>query len=146
MSTAYSNAALKSELLTDPIGIGYATALANGDDNTLADMLNIKRDGGGFQVNRDPVTPGDVFAQITPTDYAALTSTNLQRLATAFTVPELDLAVSNVVEMLTGVFENGSTTNQAIILLSKRQGSRAEVLWGPGIVITANMVNTSRNM
>ncbi len=146
MSTVFSNAALKTELLTDPLGLGYSTALTAGDDNTLADMLNQVREGGGFQVNRDPVTPGAIFGVIDPDEYAGLTSTNLQRLATAFTVPTINLGDDSILDIMTGIFPGGSLTNQAIVTLSKRQGSRAEVLWGTGLVITSNVVNTARTM
>lgn len=143
MSVPFSNAALKTELLTDPASLGYAPHITAGDDNGLADLINMARSGGAYLVNRDPVTPGRLFAQIDPTEYAGLTTTNLQRLATAFAVPTLDLSVSNVLGILTGVFPNGSLTNQAIVTLSKRAGSRAEVLWGPGVIVNANIINTA---
>ncbi len=144
MTTVFSVAALKTELLTDPSGIGYSVPYQGGDDGGTSDLLNAIREGGAYQVDRDPVPPQRVFEVIDAEEYAALTVTDLARLQTAFTVPLLNLAVSSVQAILTGIFPNGSVTNLNILALSKRQGSRAEVLWGIGTGVTPNQVNLTR--
>lgn len=137
--TAFSIAALHDELFTDPMQLGYVPA--SGDENAMADTLNLRRDGGGYQVNRDPVTVQQIFSAITPDDFSGLTTTNLARLQTVFTLPEVDLAVSNVLENLAGIFGTNSPTQQAFLVLQKRQCSRAEVLWGQGTLVTINQID-----
>ena len=141
---AFSTAGLKTELETDPSGLGYLPHLTAGDDNGLADLLNAVRQGGGYQVARAPVQPQVLFQKIDPADFAALTSTDLQRLQLLVTLPSLDLSVSAILEKVTGVFAPGARTNQTVVQFASRDGSRAEVLWGPGSVITPNMVNLAR--
>lgn len=137
--TIFSIAALHSELFTDPMQMGYDTD--SGDENALADALNVWREGGGYQVNRDPVTIPQIFSAITPDDFSGLTTTNLARLQTVFTLPTIDLAVSNVLENLAGIFGTNSPTQQAFLVLQKRQCSRAEVLWGKGTLVTINQID-----
>ncbi len=139
MTVPFSIAALHAELVTDPAGLGYV--LDSGDQNALADLLNVWRPGGSYQVDRDPVTVSQVFSVVAPDDFAALTSTQLAQLQTIFTLPTVNLAVGNVRDNLAGIFGTNSVTQQAILALQKREGSRAEALWGKGAFVTVNEID-----
>lgn len=139
MTTAFSIPALHDELFTDPASLGYEPG--GGDENGLADLLNQRHPAGAYQVDRDPVTVEDVFSLVTPEDFAALTATKLAQLQAIFTLPTLDLAADNVRQNLAGIFGSNSATQQAILALQKRAGSRAEVLWGKGAYVTTNQVS-----
>ena len=140
MAVPFSISALHTELFTDPASLGYGPSIP-GDENTLADLLNVVRAGGAYQVDRDPVQVADVFAVVAPEDFARLTTTNLAQLQAIFTLPTIALALSNVRENLAGIFGSNSPTQQALVVLQKRQGSRAEALWGKGMIISTNQVD-----
>src|SRR5262245_51286210 len=116
----FSIQALHDELFTDPAGLDYDTG--GGDENALADALNMVRQGGCYQVDRDPVTTTQIFSLIDPDDYTALTTTQLAQLQTVFTLETVNLAVDNVRNNLANIFGSNSTTQQAIVALQKRQG------------------------
>lgn len=139
MATVFSIKALHDEIFTDPAHLGYDPTA--GDENALADALNLIRPGGGYQVPRDPVTVSDVFSLIAPDDFAALTTTKLAQLQAVFTLPTVDLAVPNVRDNLAGIFGTNSPTQHALLAYQYRQGSRAEVLWGKGTIISVNQID-----
>ncbi len=141
MATVFSISALRSELLTDPVSLGYAGAIATGDQNTVFMLLNTPFSGGGFQVNRDPVPPEAVFGAIHPDDYAAMTTTELTRLQVIMTLPSIDLADTSTHTIVDGLFQTGSITRQNILVLQYRDGSRSEVLWGEGRIVTINQID-----
>lgn len=140
----FTTASLIAELQADPLSLGYADFLSSGDDNAGSDVLNTLRSGGGFLVYADPVPPSALFDAIDPEDYTSLTTTDLARLQTIFTLAEVNLSESSTLTKVLGVFPNGSPSVLAITALQHRAGSRAEVLWGPGTVVTPNEVNEAR--
>lgn len=140
----FTIALLQAELFTDPVQLGYGPFLTAGDDNALTDIVNLVRVGLSYQVNSDPVSPSQLFAALDPTDFSVLTTTDLARLQAVLTTPSLNLALSNIQTMVKGVFPLGPTTQATIAALALRQGSRAEVLWGPHTVVTPNQVFQAR--
>lgn len=140
MAEMSSIAAITTELQTDPARLGYAPAMAAGDHNTLFGLLNSQRAGGGFLVNRDPVVPEKLFAEIEPADFEAMTVTELTRLQVLMTLPRIDLADVSTKAIVDGLFVNGALTRQNVAVLQKRAGSRAEVLFGEGTIVTLNQI------
>lgn len=141
MSERFTIAALRAELLTDPAQLGYAGAVSEGDQNELVLLVNMARAGGGYQVNRAPVTPSEVFASIDSDDFLTLTTTDLARLQVILTVPRIDLSAGRIRAMVANVFQTGSATRQELAALQMREGSRAEVLWGAGKIVTLNEID-----
>ena len=137
----FTISALNIELTTDPVSLGYAPHISTGDQNALADLLNVPRGGGAFQVNRDPVRPDEIFAQIDATDFSLLTTTQLSQLQVVMGLPRVDLRVANIRTMLAGMFLAGSPTRANFTAFVTRNGSRAEVLWNPGKVVTINEID-----
>ena len=137
----FTVSALKVEFLADPLSMGYSPFMSAMDENSLVDLVNGKRGGGAFQVMRDPVQPEALFAQVDPTDFAALNSLGLAQLLTVMSLQVLDLNASNILAILNGIFPTGVTTRANFATFSTREGSRAEVLWGPGVYVTVNQVN-----
>lgn len=137
---AFSIDALRSELQLDPERIGYAPAVAAADHNTLFALINMTRSGGGFQVDRDPVVPDRLFGEIEPADFEAMTVTELARLQVLMTLPAIDLADVSTRAIVDGLFATGAVTRQKVAILQKREGSRAEVLWGKGFIVTLNQI------
>lgn len=137
---------LKNELINDPKGLGYAPLYANGQDADLATMINLVREGGDYQVDNDPVLPRDVVKAITQADLDALTPTALQKLTILFLLGTLDLSDATTRGLLASIFPPGGGTRTALSVLSKRQGTRGEVLFASrGIRVTASDVAAARN-
>lgn len=136
--------ALKSELINDPQGLGYAPLYANGQDQDLADVLNVVRVGGAFQINNEPVSKEAVVKAITGADFAAMTSLDFTKLLVLFLMGEIDLANNATQMLLASVFPASGGTRTNLIALSKRQGTRGEVLFGNGVRISASDIAIAR--
>ena|ERR1051325_9099247 len=140
---------LATELNTDPAGLGYSPLVAAGRDAALVDALNQVRPGGAFQVDRERVPTYAIFASVDAAEFLALTSIQLQQLTTILNAGQVDLSNANIRNILvccgagagTGIFANPSATRTNLIALAKRQGSRAEVLWGSGTVVTGRDIS-----
>jgi hypothetical protein len=140
---------LATELNTDPAGLGYSPLVAAGRDAALVDALNQVRPGGAYAVDRERVPTYAIFAAVDAAEFLALTSTQLQQLTTILNAGQVDLSNANIRNILvccgagagTGIFANPSATRSNLIALAKRQGSRAEVLWGSGTVVTVRDVS-----
>jgi hypothetical protein len=137
----FTIALLKAELTTDPASLGYAPFVTNQDDNALSDLLNTARGGGGFQVARDPVGGDELFEQVDPTDFSVLTTTQLAQLQVLLTLRRLDMRRPAIRTILAGIFPTGAATRAAFTAFLTRNGSRAEVLWGPGKIVTTNEID-----
>jgi hypothetical protein len=149
---AFTYAALKSELQTDPTVIGYAALGTN--DVAKAAALNLPR--AAITIRRSDVSAKELWEAIDVSDYTALgASPNATQLSTerrylawltglpAFgSVRILNDDGSNgpVAVNLLAMFPNGSPTRARIVALASRQGSRAEQLFGEGVAITAQDV------
>lgn len=139
--------ALKTELNTDPKTLGIAAKLSVGDDQGIADLLNaIHASGGDFQVNREPVAPSVIVTKIAPEDFQAMTTSQQGQLALLFVISALNLSDTNTFTNLTGCFPNDGDTIRNLTLLQKRQGSRAEVLFGNGVVVTSSDVAHAKEL
>lgn len=155
--------ALKTELLTDPVGYGYAAdgpTTPTPNVQGLADKLNLVRDGanGGpaITVRKDAIASKDIYEAIDIGDYTALPgnpnasqlSTErrflawLTGLAAIPTVRLLNDDGSNtpVITNLQTAFPAGSGTRTRLVALASRNGSRAEQLFGRNAVVTYHEV------
>ena len=137
-------AALRSEVANDPLAIGYAPFRNGINDSKVADLLNTVRAGAGFRVDRPNVPASEVFEAIAPLEMAAVVSADLQRLQLLLHMGEVNLAGVNTRAILAACFPVGSVTRTNLIALQKRQGSRAEALFGFGVVVTSGDIASAR--
>jgi hypothetical protein len=139
--------ALRNELLADPRAYGYQAFRDNGDDLSLAELLNRVRDGsGGFaaiQIRRADISPDELLNVLdlrdlsvppsvpSPALAAAWLESALQAPRLAITVPggSTDNLIKDNLDLLVGN-TNGSQTR--LNALARRNGSRAEELFGTG--------------
>lgn len=126
-------AALKTELTTDPEGLGYT-----GHDEHDAGLLNAPT----RTPDRESIDSGLLVACISPTDFAALTANQKQYLGLFTNAGSVPLTAA-VKQNLAGMFDAGSATRQALVAAMKRTGSRAEEL-GLGQVTTSIVANARR--
>ena len=160
---------LKTEFTTDPRGYGYSTYWTSGQDNVLADMIDTVRDGtnpptnptaaggnadGHITVNYPSVDTGSIRAAVTFSAYQGLV-TSTQSWLNWLTNSGNVAVNANVLQQLAGIpTANGSiwatadrtAMNAAMAALLRRFGSRAEELFGFGVVVTANDVSACRQV
>lgn len=142
---------LHDELLTDPLALGYNVDptfyVTNNDDPQLTAMLNLVREGTGFQVD-NIITNAQLYEAIVSAELSALVAAQRTLLQIALAVPTYDLGSKNNRDKLGDIFAAGTVTRANLQTLSKRQGSRAEiVLSRRGVVITiANVACALRSV
>lgn len=146
---------LKTELLTDPRGYGYAPLRTSGSDNALADLLNLVRDGTNtgpaIPIRRVDVLSKELWEAIDVGDMTALPgsptaaqlSTERRQLAWLTGLPAIprirllndDGSNTPAVTNLLAIFPVSGTRTR-ITALASRNGSRAEELFGRDTRIT----------
>lgn len=143
---------LRDELRADPAACGYAAALRSGNDPQVAAAVNLKR----ATVNlTEPVTQraalkrlmvlGKLRALKDAADgaNAAAWNTWLVLQHPAFKETGIDLFDPASQAQLTALVASGVLTSEdraSVEGLAKRNGSRAELLFGTGVEVTADEV------
>jgi hypothetical protein len=151
----FSLSALKTELDTDPLGLGYAQAAS---DVAVADLLNLPR--AAIRIRRADVASAEIAAAIAVADYAALSgnptaaqlSTERRFLAwltAILAVPSLRLANDDgsngpVITNFQAMFGAGTGTRTRLMALAERDGSRAEQLFGAGVAVSYTSVGQAK--
>jgi len=139
-----TNAQLKTELTTDPGALGYVPA--NGDIGALTKALNQVRagaaaDGKSYSIFRNDVLPIEIVDAIAAADFTGLTAALISKLQLLFIGNMVDMTRTNARANFQSIFSGMSaTTTNAILAAIKRNGSRAEAMWGTGVIINDDMV------
>jgi hypothetical protein len=155
-------AQLKTEITTDPRGMGYAAPYAAGNDGEVARLLNLQSANTNFQVKRSDISVADLYAAVLVSDYSALAANPSQTQLSnerrylawfsglvAFTRVRLlndDGSETPATTNLRAMFPVGSGTRNRIDALAVRDGSRAEALFGAGAVVHADDVSAARHV
>jgi hypothetical protein len=130
---------LHDELTTDPLALGYNVAptfyVTNNDDAALTPMLNLVREGVAFQV-ANVINGAKLWEVIVSDELTALATPQRTLLQIALQVASYDLGIAEVLKKLGDIFPPGSVTRSNLQALQKRQGSRAEVLFHRGMILT----------
>lgn len=120
---------LRTELDTDPLGLGYSGKT----DQQIADLLNQVR----ATIDRDiGVIPAwRLVGAINPDEWAALSNQEKQRLALFVSAGDIDTQSANIRSALAAMFTAGASplTRAAMAALQTRKGSRAEQLFGSSV-------------
>lgn len=131
-------AQLKSELQNDLAGLGYATPLEAGNLTTVAALAN----GPGGEVYLTSVSKGQfafgllpLLANLAKTD--AATQSRWDRvLQPLLALDSIDLTDTNVRAVLGAAVKESLLSRKQLAALTTKLGSRAEVLFGVGTVVT----------
>lgn len=152
--------ALATEINTDPRSYGYAAHVAAGNDQAVAGLLNLARDGtnGGpaVVIRRADIASREIMEAIRITDYTALPANPntsalsqerralswLESLVNADRVRLLNDDGTNnpVMSNFADMFPAGTGTRDRLVALAQRHGSRAEELFGRDAAVTADDV------
>lgn len=124
--------ALQTEIFTDPTARGYAPHVAAGADSEIADLLNAP---GAGAVQREIVASHEIFEALAPSEWAALSAAEKQRVQTILAMAQVNLRGANTRAALAVAFGAGTTTRTNLLALQTRPASRAEILFGAGVSI-----------
>lgn len=129
-------AALKSEVNTDPIAMGYAPVVEQ--TALLLDKLNLAANNvGGDTINKptEELSIPEVAEIIDATEYDALSAYD-KVWVEMFINRARETALSDYQGKFLSVFGAGSATRTAALALRAKAASRAEVLFGVNTVIS----------
>src|SRR5688572_21578162 len=132
--------ALKTELTTDPKGLG----LVGMTDGVAASTLNQLGASADTVPQTQPIDSYLVINATTSTDWAALSATERTRYQTLTGAGKVDPSNANVTAAFLAMFPAGSTTRANLQALANRSCSRAEKLWGTGVVVAYYDVGRAR--
>ena len=123
-------AALKTEVTTDPLALGYSAMTDQEVSDSLNDPVRPRE--------RDIVSSHEVFEAIVPADYASLDAAEKGRLSMILSMGEVKLSGANTRLALGGMFAPGTTRDNLIALQDDTPVSRAQERGlgnvGPGVV------------
>lgn len=132
---AFVLSVLRTELLSSLQASAYSASIAVGDDNGVADQLNV--------LTSATVSVGTVFTlamqqSVSSGEYAVLSAGQRDLWGAILTTAVTGVAISNaqIRAQVAAVWSAGTTTRANLLALDTRAGSRAEVLFGEGIVVT----------
>lgn len=135
---------LKSELDSDPQGLGYAAAgWPDGDAQSVADIINDPAHGATIWRTNIPMS--DVYAETDWSEVIALGGTERQVFRQITSTAELDADSQNIRDAIGAIFGAGTNTRANLLSLVQKSGSRAEELWGDGVTISASEVGRAAN-
>lgn len=138
--------ALKTEIQTDPLGYGYAGYLAAHEPENVAAALNKVRDGTDgkptIQVRRLDVAAIEVLEAVDTRDFVAspnaLQASWFESITQNATIrlANTDGTQNRIKNNLDRILNDTQGSQTRLNALAKRNGSRAEQLFGPGAVVT----------
>lgn len=137
---------LRTELINDPLHLGYSGYLATNDYISTANLLDKIGSGSAFTVWRNDIAPKEVVNNILPADFIKITAQQYYQLSTLFVAAPIDATLSGIRTNFGIVFSGASGTVANLTALAERQGSRAEVLFGDGTTLTDADVREALSM
>lgn len=125
--------ALKAEITNDPAGLGLAAPFAAGSFGSVLSLLNATRQT--IDIDRLTVPAYEVFDAIVPSEWAALSAQEKQRIQTVLSMGTVYTKGTNTRAAFQAAFGVGTTTRTNLTALLTRKGSRAEQLFGTAVVL-----------
>jgi len=121
--------ALKNEINNDPRALGYA-------GKTSAQQAAILNAQSGDTLSINALLDAyQVINATDPTEWAALSAQEKQRFQTITGAGQVDVSNANVRGQFQAMFGAGTATRAALLALTNRQVTRAEKLFGVGMII-----------
>lgn len=135
---------LKTELETDPSGLGYAGPWAAGDNGTLTAILNEIRPG--ITVEIAEADPQSVQACVVASEYAAISDVQRRAWGCIVGLPTIPVKNAAIRAQILAIWAAGTATRANLAALQTRPGSRAEQLFGAGTVVSHQDIAKSRSL
>ncbi len=140
-------ASLKTELTTDPLGLGYSQYFKTSHVN-IANLLNATSGAGAATIQLQTISKGQLLLGIVPwldqlstgvtltgSPVASGVSLKWQHRFQALQSADATLQISQILPLVTDVETDGLATAAQVSALTTKTGSRAEALFGAGTVI-----------
>lgn len=130
---------------TDPLSVGFAAILtANpGADQPLVDAANNASGPGSGTVAGDPMSKSDAFSLIAPSEWAAMTTAQLESWGS---LPDpINMGDPVIQQDLALLFADYATSLAAFNGKSTRPAGAWEVYFGKGNLATASILDHARN-
>lgn len=139
---AYTAANLKTEVQTDPKSLGFAADVTATNWPDIANKLNDPNSAGNGPVYHGDITGAQLLAAVDPTELGALSSTDQGTFRFYADSADVVISDSKLQTWLGNTFTQASQPNShaALAALQIRTGSRAEVLFGAGTIVSNNDV------
>jgi len=131
---------LRSEIDNDPLSLGYASLVARGSDQDIANILNDKEGAGKGNVNLEVVDLADFLVGITPalirlSEKEINIQTKWDRLLGVIKALPVVRMNNTLKSMLNAAVSDGIMTQPELNAIGVVSGSRAEVLFGKDVNI-----------
>lgn len=120
--------ALKTELTTDPLGLGLAALSASEAASKLNEVP--PSPAAGRQIEREIVSTWEIFEATVPAEWAALSAAEKQRYQSMLSMGSINLKKPNTRAALAAMFGAVTTTRANLLALQNTPASRATVLFG----------------
>lgn len=130
---------LANEINIDPLNLGYSQYITMGSDYGISVLLNNIIGNGSATITLPTMSNSDFVAAFLPYLPAALKSSNSVFYSTIWqtilAMPIIDFTKGTVDAVMAEAVSDGVMTQAQATALNQRMGSRAEVLFGAGIII-----------
>lgn len=145
---ATSLAALATEINSDPLALGYAALLSRTDKyQAIADRINTNPEPVTAAVQESiwkrNVPAAELMGAMLGTDIGALSQAARDTLGILFGLANVNTGDAGVRALFAAIFPAGSTSVTQLTARASRTASRAEALWGEGVVINQTQVATA---
>ena len=142
--------ALRVELLTDPVSMGYSSYVSNGTFSILTGIVN------SVSANAHTVTSAvavsrvaslDLQVAVVAAEFLALSAGTQALWNAALTAAVNGIAISNTTfrAQVTTVWSAGTTTRANLVTLQERRCSRAETLFGEQTQVDVDQIAKAVN-
>ena len=142
--------ALRTELLTDPIQMGYSAFIATGNDNGLVDLLNSvaanASHGATSTVSVAQISVALLQNEVVASEYLVLSQAqrDLWNILLNATTGVVYVSNTNIRSQFLAIWSAGTTTRANLAALQTRQAARSEILFGENVLVNAIQVYQAR--
>lgn len=127
---------LRTELDTDPTGLGYAPFIPGGNLTALADLVNTLTD---IDIDKLSISNFDVINALDYTEVNSLASPEREAL-TILTQPDRIPVSSNTKNAFAAIFAAGTNSRANLQAISRKKATRAEILFGANVTVTSGQI------
>ena len=141
---------IKAEIESDPQSLGYKNPDTTWKgDQEIADLMNAITGPGAETITRRLIKPEEIFNSIPYAEYQLYLPEKREYIDTLLEMSGgsgvIDGTDAVVWSNLITLFPQGSQARTNVLAKIQRTGSRAEVLWGEGVTISARDVGEAAN-
>lgn len=137
---------LHNDLYNGPYAVQLAPMISAGQDAAIAAFYNEKPAAQGGTEAADPITGAQFLAALNPAELNNLTGLELQQIGLYTAADQVSIGDEALQAWITSIWtqEASPLTHARLTGMATQAASRAELLYGPGTVLTDYDVSQSR--